>query len=90
MTAEECFKRLGWSYQPEGCGFKDVRCYGELVCFGGWFGTEHLWCPICGKGMQHMLGLLPVAPTTANCVDPDDYDYSDGRVWVPENIWGLR
>jgi hypothetical protein len=92
MTPWECIDSLGWiavnSTGSDNTGPVTCSC-GSAVKFGGWFGTEHAWCPDCGKGMQDMTGLLPASQSTVSMVDVDKYEIpSDGKYWTPVNIWG--
>ncbi|WP_427340905.1 hypothetical protein, partial [Caloranaerobacter sp. DY30410] len=90
-TVKECLDTLGWEYEQIGeHSFRNIKCCGKEVKMAGWFGTEHAWCPLCGKGMQDMTGILPASSVTAGMIDVDKYDISDGRVWVAENIWRLK
>ena len=51
-TAKECIDILGWKYVEKEKRLEDITCdCGALIKLGGWFGTEQLWCPSCGKGM---------------------------------------
>ena len=89
---EECIKELNWDYEEGGDGsYENITCdCGAKVKTGGWVGTEHAWCPECGKGMQSFKGLLPAGHATAGHIEYDDYDLSDKKIWTPENIWGLE
>lgn len=92
MTIKECFVFLGWTSE-NGADSKDtgpITCFcGEKVKTGGWFGTEHAWCPACHSGMQNLLGVLPVSNNSVTLVTPDVTVPEDGRYWIPENVWGF-
>uniref|UniRef100_A0A6M3LIT6 Uncharacterized protein n=1 Tax=viral metagenome TaxID=1070528 RepID=A0A6M3LIT6_9ZZZZ len=88
MTARDCMTFLGWTWEPlDDYGAKNIMCCGQLVRCGGWVGTEHMKCNLCGKGMQDVLGVLPAGRSTAGILDPDDYEWEEGKQWIPENFW---
>ena len=93
MTAKECMDSIGWTTENDetssDTGGVSCGC-GGTISFGGWMGTEHAWCPECHKGMQNVTGVLPHGKNGAGAIDykntvmPDD-----GRLWIPENVWGF-
>lgn len=95
LTVAACIARLGWTTEhppsdERGTGTITCAC-GSTVKVGGWFGTEHAWCPSCGAGMQDMTGMLPAGRSSASHIDYDKVTLpEDGAVWIPENVWGFR
>lgn len=93
MTVRECLGELGWAYEDEKEGPKNVKCCGELVYVGGWVGPEHAHCKVCDKGIQDVTGILPhpAMKDGAGVCQHIDYDKTeipeDGRVWIPVRCW---
>lgn len=87
-TLEGCFNELNWEYEKDNHEYNNITCdCGGEVKAGGWFGNEHAWCPDCGKGMQDFTAFLPSGMGTAGIINHAEYDFSDNKVWVPENMW---
>lgn len=77
----EMLIELGWEYEDEETGAKNIKCCGEPVSLGGWFGVEYGCCNKCGKGFQDMTGVLPAGNSAAGLIDVEKYNIDDGRVY---------
>lgn len=89
LTIKECLDELNWTYDEDETGFINIKCdCGEDVIFGGWESpNEHGYCESCEKGMQNLLGLLPTSDGGKCRIKIENYDISDKRHWIPNDIW---
>lgn len=92
LTLIECLNELYWAYEENNGEYSNVKCdCGGQVVFGGWESSnEHGYCTSCGKGMQDLLAIIPTGEGTQGKIKTDNYDISDNRHWIPNNIWEFK
>lgn len=84
MSAEECFDTLGWDYtiKIEAESYSDISCpCGGEIEASGYVGADVIRCKGCGKSMASLFAPIPQG-NHAVILNPDDFEWSDGRHWV--------
>lgn len=91
MTVKECLDALGWKYVTNGDMFEEITCPCSDIAVkcSGFFGTEYVECPKCGKSMSDMFSPLKV--TSGSCVVLYESEWEtddEHRNWVANDMTG--
>lgn len=94
MSLKECFDALGWMYVKTEDGYEEITCPCQNVpvdC-SGFFGTEQIECPKCGKSMTDLFSPIQVSSGSCAVLRPSEWEMDEERRhWVAnDNSGGIK
>jgi len=85
MTVKECLDTLGWKYITNDDMYEDITCPCSNVAVecSGFFGTEHVECPTCGKSMTDLFSPIQVTSGSCTVLYASEWEMdAENRHWV--------
>lgn len=85
MTIKECLGVLGWEYISDGDSFDNITCpcsNVDVEC-SGFFSTEQIECPKCGKSMTDMFSPIQVSNGLGTVLKRKEWEMDEqNRHWI--------